>query len=126
MALTDKSVVATLAVKDLAAAKEFYSGVLGLTQTKETPAGVTYGTGTSALFVYESPFAGSNKATYAGWSVEDVDMEVTDLKSKGVSFQQFDIPGATWQNNVASMGPMRSAWFSDPDGNILAIDNGSS
>lgn len=124
--LGDASVVATVAVKDLAAAKKFYTEVLGLTFTSEDQAGVTFGSGASELFLYESQFAGTNKATYAGWTVPDVDATVAELKDKGVAFQAFDLPGATWENDVASWeGKMKSAWFSDPDGNIFALDSGT-
>jgi len=124
MTLADSEVAATVAVKDMAVAKEFYGTVLGLKLQKESPAGATYGSGASTLFVYPSQFAGTNKATYAGWHVDDVAAEVEGLKSKGVNFQQFDLPGATWEGDVAVMGALRGAWFTDPDGNILALDNG--
>ena len=125
--LDDAAVTPTVAVKDLAAAKEFYSNVLGLAQSKENMAGVWFGDGAARLFVYESPeFAGSNKATYAGFTVADVPATVTALKDKGVNFLHFDLPeGGAWEGDVASWnGEMQSAWFTDPDGNIFALDSG--
>lgn len=116
-------VCTTIAVSNLATAKEFYGDVLGLQQVDENPAGVVYSSAEGKVFVYESQYAGSNKATYASWQVEDVDAAVADLKSKGVNFEHYDLPGAELQGDVHAMGSMRSAWFKDPDGNILAVNN---
>lgn len=117
-------VCATIAVKDLAAAREFYGGTLGLRQEGEVPGGVKYASQEGKIFVYQSEYAGTNRATYAEWQVEDVEAVVEDLKAKGVNFEHYDMPDTEWQGDIAVMGPMKTAWFKDPDGNILAVDNG--
>ena len=119
--LKDGTVFATLAVKDINKGKEFYGGTLGLEQTDENPGGVTYTCGSGKLFVYESPTAGTNQATCASFEVGDVEAVAADLKAKGVSFEQYDMPGGTREGDIHIMGPMKSAWFRDPDGNILNI-----
>lgn len=121
--LGESTATATIAVKDLAVAKEFYGSTLGLKQIDENQAGVTYEAGGTKILVYPSQFAGTNKATYAGFKVSDVDAVAADLKAKGVPFQTFEMEGLEWNGDVASMGPVKSAWFTDPDGNILALDN---
>ena len=123
--LVDSPVCAVLAVKDLAAAKKFYGESLGLKDPKEDQGGVLYKSGEgSALYVYQSEFAGTNKATAAAWNVSDVAGIVEELKGKGVKFNTFDMPGVTWDGEVANLGPVKGAWFSDPDGNILNIVSG--
>lgn len=121
--LNQAKISPTVAVTDVAKAKEFYGGVLGLTEMKDGPAGVTYDCGGTQLLIFPSPFAGTNKATYAGWSVDDVDAAVSELKAKGVPFQTFEMEGIAWDGEVAVIGDIKSAWFSDPDGNIFAISN---
>ncbi|MBI4033419.1 VOC family protein [Candidatus Saccharibacteria bacterium] len=123
--LGDKTAVATVAIEDMEAAKKFYEGTLGLTpQGSEDDGGITYKNGGSSLFVYQSEYAGSNKATAVSWSVgEDLDKIVTELKGKGVAFEQYDMPGVTREGAVHSMGELRAAWFKDPDGNILNLVN---
>jgi catechol 2,3-dioxygenase-like lactoylglutathione lyase family enzyme len=124
--LGDKTVVATVAVKDLEAAKKFYGGTLGLTKTDtDDPGGVMYKSGDSNIFVYPSSFAGSNKATAASWGVgDDLQKIVDDLKGKDVSFEQYDdLPGVKREGEIHIMGDLKAAWFKDPDGNILNIVN---
>jgi len=104
-------------------AKDFYGGQLELKQVDENPGGVTYESGGGQLFIYESPTAGTNKATCASWEVEDVEAVVAQLKAKGMTFEHYDLPGSERQGDVHVMGPFKAAWFKDPDGNILAVGN---
>jgi catechol 2,3-dioxygenase-like lactoylglutathione lyase family enzyme len=123
--LGEKDAIATIAVKDTRAAKQFYEGKLGLKpEPSEDPTVLTYKSGDSTLFVYQSQFAGTNKATAATWVVADVDDTVRDLKSKGVSFEHYDMPQMKRQGDVHVSGKMRAAWFKDPDGNILSVVSG--
>src|SRR3989344_7938174 len=123
--LADSPVCATMAVKDLDVAKKFYGETLGLKDPKEDQAGVLFKSGCgSAIYIYQSEFAGTNKATYAAWNVSDVAAVVEELKAKGIKFNTFDLPGATWEGEIAVMGPAKAAWFNDPDGNILNVVSG--
>ncbi|HET7612848.1 MAG TPA: VOC family protein [Gemmatimonadaceae bacterium] len=117
-----KDATATVAVSDLGVARKFYEGSVGLRPLpSEQPEVVEYKTGNATLLVYRSQFAGTNKATAVTWSVDNTEEEVRALKSKGVVFEHYDMPGATLKGDVHVMGPMKAAWFKDPDGNILAI-----
>jgi len=124
--LTDSKAIATIGVKKIDSAKKFYEGVLGL---QPIPTGddhegvVAYDSGGSKLFVYESDYAGTNKATAATWVVDDVDGTVKTLKGRGVAFEHYDFPDTKLEGDVHVSGKMRAAWFKDPDDNILAIVN---
>ena len=124
--LGDKEAVATLAVRDLAVARKFYEGKLGLEPVNaQGEEAVTYRSGSSRVIVYRSQFAGTNKATAATWVVGDrVDQIVQALKSKGVKFEHYDMPGLTVKGDVHVGGKMKIAWFKDPDGNILSVVSG--
>ena len=123
--LADKDAVATVAVKDLKAAKKFYGDILGLKPTPvPEPEVLNYKSGNSTVLVYKSQFAGSNKATSVTWIVDDVDATVKDLKAKGVAFEHYDFPGMTRKGDVHIAGKSKAAWFKDPDGNILAVVSG--
>lgn len=124
--LNGKDAVAMIAVKDVQAAARFYEGVLGLTRlSTEGEEVITYRSGNSALNVYHSQFAGTNKATSVVWNVgNDIEAVVAALKSKGAVFEHYDMPGLTLKGDVHVGGDMKVAWFKDPDGNILSIVSG--
>ena len=122
--LNDNEAMATIAVKKIDHARNFYESVLGLKPTGDDHEGVVaYDSGGSKLFVYESEHAGTNKATAATWVVDDVDGTVRTLKGRGVNFEHYDFPETKLEGDVHVSGKMRAAWFKDPDGNILAIVN---
>lgn len=113
---------ATIAVKDGERAKAFYQDILGLEPAEDRPGVRSYRSGGSIVLVYESEFAGTNKATSATWAVDDLDAVVTDLKAKGVAFEHYpDMPGLTLDGDIHVGGDMRVAWLKDPDGNTLAF-----
>ena len=120
--LGDYDGMATIAVKNLKAARKFYEGTLGFKAVHtEGDEAVTYKSGKSQLLVYHSQFAGANKATAATWMVDDVERLVKDLKAKGIAFEHYDFPGMTRKGDVHVAGKHKNAWFKDPDGNILAV-----
>ncbi len=122
--LNEAMVYATVAVKDINKAKEFYGGTLGLEQVHDNPGGVGYKSGSGQLFVYTSQTAGSGQATCASWTVNNIEAVVDGLKQKGVAFEHYDLPGATMEGDIHVMGEMKAAWFKDPDGNILGLASG--
>ncbi len=123
--LGDKSVVAVLAVKDMAEARKFYEETLGLKVDMETPdGGVAYKSGDGKLFIYQSGFAGTNQATAAAWNADDVAGVAEALKAKGVTLEHYDsIPGVKLEGDVHVMGDLKAIWFKDPAGNILNVVN---
>ena len=114
--------VATIAVRNIDSARKFYSDTLGLEPGESREAQVlTYKSGASKILVYESQFAGTNKATAATWAVDNVEKVVESLRSKGVKFEHYDMPGMTRQGDIHIAGKLKNAWFKDPDGNILSV-----
>jgi catechol 2,3-dioxygenase-like lactoylglutathione lyase family enzyme len=122
--LSNLKVVAVLAVKDMSSSRKFYEQTLGLQIEEENPYAIAYRCASSFISIYESEFAGTNQATAASWKTDDVEGEVNALKEKGVSFEHYDFEGVTLEGDVHVMGETKSAWFKDPDGNILCISNG--
>ena len=124
--LSDHEVMATIAVRDLKAAKTFYETTLGLKPTARQQQGtLAFRCGQSILLVYPSQFAGTNKATSATWRVGDeIETIAATLKSKGVVFEHYDYPGTTLEGDMHVTGTHKVAWFKDPDGNIISIVNG--
>src|SRR6202165_6325317 len=99
--LGDNDAMATIAAKNLAAARKFYEGKLGFKVVHtEGDQAVTFKSGKSQLLVYQSQFAGTNKATAATWMVKDVEGLVKELKTKGVAFEHYNLPGLTLKGDV--------------------------
>jgi catechol-2,3-dioxygenase len=120
--LGDTDAMATIAVRDIDVAKKFYEGTLGLKPTPSQQREVlTYKSGKSSVLVYKSQFAGTNKATAATWIINDVEQTTKALKAKGVTFEHYNFPGMTVKGDVHIAGNLKTAWFKDPDGNILAL-----
>ena len=123
--LNQSDAAATVAVRDIDAAKEYYGTTLGLRVIDENPGAVTFQAGSTRLIVYPSTFAGTNQATAVSWFVADLDATIADLKSRGVTFEHYDLPDTTLEGDVHVLGGvLRGAWFTDPDGNIHGMTEG--
>jgi catechol 2,3-dioxygenase-like lactoylglutathione lyase family enzyme len=120
--LKDKDSAAIVAVKDLDRAKTFYGSVLGLEQVSGQDQVAEFRTGQTSLIVYVSDFAGTNKANAVVWGVGDeMDAIVQELMGKGVTFEQYE--GMDFADGIHRVGEFKMAWFKDPDGNILHLNN---
>ena len=120
--LQDFPMYAYIPAKDLARARKVYEEKVGLKPGQETNGGVVYefGKGT-ACFLYPTPNAGTSQASQAFWSVADVDREIEALKSKGVVFENYDMPGQKSAAGAITAGGAKAAWFKDSEGNIMAL-----
>lgn len=123
--LSDYTPMPSLATSDPERSRSFYEGTLGFAPGQAGADGVLYQAGSGAFLVYQSSFAGTNKATAMSFTVTDgFDEEVQRLRDAGISFDTFDYDGIDWQDGVAVMGDAKSVWFTDPDGNILNLQYG--
>ena len=114
-------------VKDLDRARAFYEDKLGLESRDEWGGeGVTLKSGDTLINVYRSEFAGTNKATTLTFEVDDVEKEVRELKEKGIFFEHYDQPGLEQKGDLYVAEGFKTAWFKDPDGNILSLIEGDS
>ena len=111
-----------IAVKDLDRAKQFYTDTLGLKPTGvENSEVFMLKSGDTTLSLYRSEFAGSNKATTLTFDVNDIKAEVSELKGKGITFEHYDLEGLKQEGDIYTAEGMKTAWFKDPDGNILSM-----
>ena len=115
-----------IAVKDIDRARKFYTDTLGLS-AKDAMGGevIEVTSGDTLINLYRSEFAGTNKATALTFDVDDIEGEVRALKDKGVFFEQYDMPGLERQGDLYVGEGMKTAWFEDPDGNILSLFEGT-
>jgi catechol 2,3-dioxygenase-like lactoylglutathione lyase family enzyme len=119
--LSFNTVYAALPVKDMQKAKDFYGNTLGLTVVDHNENGIWYQTGSSRIALYPSSYAGTNLATAATWEVPDPKETVKALRSRGVEFEKYDLPGAKRRGFVHSFASYDAAWFKDPFGNLICL-----
>lgn len=129
MSLSAYKVRPSIAVTDVSRAADFYEAKLGLRAGEEQSdeSRIYACGGDTSLHVYESPaHAGKAPATLATWYVEDVEQMVDELNGRGVAFNRYDDPVLrTDEKGIHELGDGRVAWFSDPDGNTFAIEEGA-
>jgi catechol 2,3-dioxygenase-like lactoylglutathione lyase family enzyme len=126
--LDDARITAIVPVSDIEAAVEFYNGALGLQLDERrddlpTNREAELSAGSGNLLLYESVGAGQSRHTVAGFRVDDLDAVAAKLRTRGVSFEEYDLPDLKTVDGIASVGDVRAAWCKDPDGNILAIES---
>jgi len=118
---------AYIPAQDVPRARQFYEGKLGFKPKQEVNGGVVYEfAGGTACFLYPTPNAGTSKASQLFWDVDDIEREVAELKSRGVTFERYDIPDApevkkSADGLIVDAGGARAAWFKDTEGNIMAL-----
>jgi catechol 2,3-dioxygenase-like lactoylglutathione lyase family enzyme len=128
VSLSAYTVRPSIAVSDISKAAEFYEGKLGLSagadQSDESK--IYECGGGTALHIYASPAnAGKAPATLATWYVADLEQVVDQLGSDGVEFERYDDPGLSAdEKGIHQLADGRVAWFTDPDGNTFAIEEG--
>jgi catechol 2,3-dioxygenase-like lactoylglutathione lyase family enzyme len=114
-----------LPASDLERAKRWYSDKLGLDPVEEDEyGGAQYETGGGTFLVYTSEFAGTNKATAAGFRVENFDAAIAELRANGVVFEEVEFAelGASVDGVISTPdGKDKAAWFKDSEGNILSL-----
>ena len=120
--LKDTEVKAYVPVSDVERGRRFYEGVLELKAVDGNSEGVMFECANhSQFFMYRSPGAGTSKASCLFWDVDDIEREIAELKTRGVTFERYDEPGMEMTSDIHEGGGAKAAWFKDPDGNILAI-----
>jgi predicted enzyme related to lactoylglutathione lyase len=125
MPLADAPLTASVPAQDIERAKRWYEEKLGVTPAQDLgPAGQLYSTGGTNWLIYQTPSAGTGKHTIAAWIVPDLEATVNELRAKGVKFEDYALgdQGPTTENGIArDPSGGAAAWFTDSEGNILAI-----
>ena len=123
MSLNDSSVAVMLPISDPDRAQKFYSDQVGLPYSGINELGehrFRLGGGAELVLLPrpdEKPLA----STAMAFEVGDVEQEIADLEARGVTFEDYDLPGLKTEHHIATMGGEKAAWFLDPDGNVLCV-----
>jgi catechol 2,3-dioxygenase-like lactoylglutathione lyase family enzyme len=121
--LANRPVYPILAASDLARARAWYAEKLGIEPVVEMDGTLVYRLGGGLLSIYASPNAGTARNTTAGWLVEDLRAAMSELRERGVRFEDYDIEGGPKTiDGISEDGSGGgTAWFTDSEGNVLMI-----
>jgi len=120
--LSDSPVTTMLPVKDMARARAFYENRLGLQPGGLRPDGkFVYMVGGSTLALFPKAEGTKAEHTAVSFRVRDIAAEIADLESRGVVFEDYDLPGLKTVGHVCVLGSEKAAWFKDTEGNYLCI-----
>jgi len=125
MSLSGYKLNASIAVSDMARAKEFYERKLSLSPIRAQADGseIYASGGEASLHVYPSPaHAGKSTATLVTWYVDDVERVVDALSSSGVTSEHYEGLVTDERGISPRAGGGKVAWFKDPDGNTFAVE----
>ena len=118
--LSDHQVYAAIPTADLDAARGFYEEVLGFVPREANPAGIYYDAGGGTYFVLtRSSGKASGSHTQMAFRVSEIESEVRDLQRRGVTFEEYETPKTV--DGIATIPIGRTAWFRDPEGNLIGM-----
>ena len=113
---------ARLATKDLGRASSWYSDMLGWQPVPGPRGALACQVGNSHFSLYRTAYAGTAKNTVMNWNVADLEAEMSRLRGRGLTFEEFDYGEIRTVNGILTdpTGGM-TAWFKDADGNTIGI-----
>ncbi len=122
MPLSKYRIIAFATICDVAKAKEFYGGKLGLTLlAEEPPFALVYDSNGTMIRLGMSKEPPKSHGTVIGWEVPSVEVAVKELLPLGITFERY---GFMQQDDLGiwtTPTGAKVAWFKDPDGNILSL-----
>lgn len=127
--LNGAHVATRLPAKDLERARRYYSEKLGLEPSDEREGGLLYRVASGEFALFESAGSSSGSFTQMAFEVDDVEAAVSELRSRGVTFEEVELPGLETRDGIAEIAGTypskgkreRAAWFRDSEGNMLGV-----
>ncbi len=119
-----RRISAVLCSTNIEKSRHFYEQKVGLTLSAETvPNHLLFECGGgSTLLVYGRPGKSLADHTQVRFWTDDIEADVRELADRGVKFEDYDFEALKTVDHIATKSGLgKSAWFKDPDGNILAL-----
>ena len=129
MTLQDATVAVRLPAQDLDRARTWYRDKLGLEPLEERAGGIRYVLGGTEFCLFLSQGGSDGSFTQMALTVADVGSAVAQLRDRGVVFEEYDLPGLSTVNGIATIAgnyPSKgsgelAAWFRDSEGNMIGL-----
>jgi catechol 2,3-dioxygenase-like lactoylglutathione lyase family enzyme len=123
MSVLGSSAVATfVASADPERSREFYEDKLGLTFVSDDEYALVFDANGTTLRIQKAGEFTPQQFTVLGWHVADIDAAMAELRSRGVEFEQYPWMPPESGGVMEFPGGAKVAWFKDPDGNVLSLD----
>jgi catechol 2,3-dioxygenase-like lactoylglutathione lyase family enzyme len=119
--LRDAELVAFVASRDLDVSGQFYGDVLGFELIESTSFAKVFAAGGTTLRVTRVDEVAGAAYTVLGWKVGDLHAAIDGLRARGVEFKRYDGLEQDEHGAWTAPGGSRIAWFADPDGNTLSL-----
>ena len=124
MPLSKYKIIAFATIHDVAKAKEFYGGTLGLKLlSEEPPFALVYDANGIMVRLGMSKEPPQSRGTVLGWEVPDTGAAVKELLAAGVSFERYSFMQQDELGIWTTPTGAKVAWFKDPDGNVLSLSD---
>jgi catechol 2,3-dioxygenase-like lactoylglutathione lyase family enzyme len=122
--LTDSHAFSGFSTNDIAQAREFYAGTLGLAVTEANGMLALHLAGGATVLIYPKEDHLPASYTVLNFPVADIDRTVDELAAAGVTFERYagmphDERGVVRPPSPEYGPPI--AWFQDPAGNVLSV-----
>jgi catechol 2,3-dioxygenase-like lactoylglutathione lyase family enzyme len=112
---------ASMPAQDFERAKSFYADKLGLKPTEESAGEARYEFGGTGFIVFPSSGKASGDHTQMALEVDNLMAAVTELRTNGVVFEEYDMPGFKSVDGIVELEGEKGAWFKDSEGNLIAL-----
>ena len=109
--------------EDLRPARSYDEDRLGLEaeERDDMPGSLFVRAGNGTLIVHYERARTTADNTALTFEVDDILGAVSELRSRGVQFEEYDFPGLRTVNAIAERDADKAAWFKDSEGNILCV-----
>ena len=112
----------TLPALDMDRAKAFYRDKVGALPSDAADTGAFFTLGETSFSLYPTPNPNRGGHTQMGIRVKDIDAAVAELRGRGITFEEYDMPGLKTVDGIADIGNQgRAAWFKDTEGNTIGV-----
>lgn len=114
---------AMIPAKDPDRARQWYEAKLGI-KGEVSDYGVNLKLNGVDAYIYPTQFAGTAQHTILTFTTKDLLADMAEMRKRGVTFEEYDLPDLKTENGIASWGEVKNAWCKDSEGNILGFVQG--
>jgi catechol 2,3-dioxygenase-like lactoylglutathione lyase family enzyme len=120
--LADCQIAAFVATANAERSRAFYENTLGLKLVADEEYAIVFDANGITLRIQKVRDVAPIPYTALGWHVTNIEKMVEELSGRGVSFEIYDGFGQSDQGIMTFPNGAKVAWFKDPDGNLLSLD----